>query len=245
MFGGTHLFDIITIFEDILSGKRKQFPLETWNQQDSKATFIKLVRYVVFDKLHWNRKQFCNQFCLKTIIQFHLNTGFMKVYRRNIYPLISEALPEWNIKAWEMQKSRVPAHFWNNETAIAATKWLIEETLKWDLERVSKNMSRTYFFKYHLGGMLATINASIVDLISAAYPEYDWTYLKERHGYKLTFSQAMEIRKLYNDGTLNQRQIAKKFNVDPSQVHLIVKNKSFRDQIYLRTKESLLSITKM
>lgn len=62
MFGGTHLFDIITIFEDILSGKRKQFPLETWNQQDSKATFIKLVRYVVFDKLHWNRKQFVINF---------------------------------------------------------------------------------------------------------------------------------------------------------------------------------------
>jgi hypothetical protein len=228
LFGGVFLSDLITIYEEVLSGKRKQFPLETWNQPDSKVTLIKLVRYVVLDKLDWNREQFCEQFCLKTIIRFHLNTGFLKVYKRNIYPLVSDALPEWSIKAWEMQNSRVPARFWNKETLIAATKWLIEEKLKWDLKRVSKEISRTYFFKYHLSGMLVGMNMSAAECICAAYPNHDWTYLKERCGYKLTSSQALEIRRLYSECVFNQRQLAVKFNADPATISLIVNNKSFK-----------------
>lgn len=227
LFGGFSLADLITIYEEVLSGKRKQFPLDTWNQTDSKAALIKLVRYVVLEKLQWDREQFCARFCLKIIAQFRLNTGFNKVYKRNIYPLISEAFPEWIIKPWEMRKSRVPAHFWTKQTATTATKWLIEEKLHWDFKKVSRDISRTYFFQYHLGGMLRTTDISIPEIIAATYPDYDWTYLKERHGYKLTFSQAEEIRRLYNEGVLNQRQIAQKFSVDPSQVYLIVKNKSF------------------
>lgn len=220
--------DLITIFEEVLSGKRKQFPLETWNQPDSKDVLIKLVRYVVLEKLSWDREPFCKRFCLKIIANFKLNTGFNKVYKRNIYPLIIDSFPEWNIKAWEMQSSRVPVGFWTMRNAILATKWLIEERLKWDLEKVSKDLSNAAFLNNNLGSMLRLLKVNITLLVEQAFPEYDWTYLKERHGYKITFSQAMEIRKLYNEGTYNQRQLAKKFNVDPSQVFLIVHNKSFK-----------------
>lgn len=220
--------DLITIYEEVLSGRRIQFPLDTWNQADSKITLIKLIRYVVLEKLQWDREQFCSQFCLNIIARFRLNTGFNKVYKRNIYPLISESFPEWNIKPWEMRKSRVPVHFWTKETAIAATKWLIEEQLQWDLKKVSRDISRAYFFQHHLGGMLRIFQISIPEIIAAAYPGYDWTYLKERHGYKLTLSQATEIRRLYNKGVFNQCQLAARFNVDPATINLIVKNKSFR-----------------
>lgn len=218
---------LITIYEEVLSGKRKQFPLDTWNQRDSEEILLKLVRYIVLEKLNWNRSNFCEQFCLNTITKFKLNTGFMKVYSRNIFPLINNSFPEWEVKPWEMMKSRVPAGYWTMDNAVAATKWLIEEKLMWSMEQVERNISNTAFLKNHLGGMLRTTNVAINVLIEKAYPLYDWTYLKERNGYKITAGQAVEIRRLYGDGTLNQRQIANIFGINPAQVNLIVHNKTF------------------
>lgn len=229
MFGDEQMSDLITIYEEILCGKRRQFPLETWNQPDSQDVLIKLVKYVVLDKLSWNREHFCKNFCLKTIKSFKLNTGFDKVYNRNIYPLILDSFPEWDIKAWEMQSSRAPVGFWTLENAVSATKWLIEEKLRWDLDKVSKDISNAAFLNNNLGGMLRVLKINISLLVEQTYPEYDWTYLKERQGYKITSSQASKIRNLYNKGIYNQRQLAQKFNVNPSQVFLIVHNKSFKN----------------
>lgn len=88
---------------------------------------------------------------MKVIIDWKLNTGFHRIYNWNIYPLILDAFPLWDIKPWELKRSRVPRSYWTNEAAAEATKWLIEENLDWSLEQVSRQLAKSSFFKNNLG----------------------------------------------------------------------------------------------
>lgn len=222
--------DIYTIYEEVLSGELRQFPQKTWTHpRESKDTLLKLVRYLVHERFRWNRQQFCDNFCYKIIIKFRLNTGFHNIYSRNIFPLITDAFLEWDVKAWELKKSRVPADFWIVETAVEATKWLVEERLAWSLDKVQTDISNSYFLNNNLGGMLRTMKFGAVDSIVLAYPDHDWTYLIERAGYKLTKAQVKEIRQIHASGLMNQRQIAKVFDVSPAQINLIIKRKVFQN----------------
>lgn len=221
--------DIFTIYNEVLNGNLSRFPLHTWNHpRESKETLIKLIRYIILEKNQWDRKKFCENFCYKIIVESRLNTGFMKVYSRNIFPLVTDAFPEWDIKAWELEKSRVPAYFWSEDTAAKATKWLIEERLEWSLDKVQNKISNTHFIDNNLGGMIRTLKIGAVDAVVMSYPHHDWTYLIDRAGYVLTKNDAQEIRDLYASGKISQRQIAIKFNISPSQIHLVIKDKIFK-----------------
>lgn len=216
------------MYEAVLNNELSRFPLSTWDHSDSKDTLIKLTRYLVLDKFKWNRNQFCENFCLTIIAKYKLNGGFGKLYQRNIYPYITDCFPEWEIKEWELKKSRVPVNFWDEDNAISACKWLIEEKLKWSLDEVSKNISNTIFRNNNLDGMLRTLKLPITELITKAYPDHDWTYLKERQGYKITSKQANEIRKMYQEG-YNQRELSRKYKCNPVTIFNIVHNKTFKN----------------
>lgn len=216
--------DIYAIYEEILSGELKQFPQSTWSlPEEAKSTLLKLVRYLVHERFQWDRQDFCNDFCLRTIISYRLNTGFLKVYKRNIFPLVTDAFPDWKINAWEMRKSRVPARFWTEKTTIEATRWLIENRLVWSLSKVQTNISNSHFLNNNLGGMLRTMKVGAVDSIVLSYPGHDWMYLIERAGYKLTGEDKRAIENLLKENQFNQRQIANAFEISPATVNLIQK----------------------
>ncbi len=105
------------------------------------------------------------------------------------------------------------------------------EQLGWTLDKVQKEISNSTFLNNNLGGMLRTLKIGAAEAVAMAYPNHNWSYLIDRGGYVLTKVQAQEIRKLYASGIINQRQIAIKYNVSPSQVNLIVKNKVFKEDI--------------
>lgn len=216
---------IFEIYDDVLSKRLKRFPLQTWDQADSRDTFIKLMRYLVQDKLNWDRSMFCSHFCLAIISTYRLNGGFGRLYQRNIYPMITECFPEWNIRAWEMKKSRVPEGFWTIKHSIEATTWLVEEVLQWDYEKVSREISNSAFHEHNLGGLLRIRNANAVDMIIEAYPKHDWSYLKEREGYRITPKQAARIKELHGKG-YNQRELSKMFQCDPVSIFNIVHKKT-------------------
>lgn len=218
----------IDIFEDVLHGKLIRFPIGTWYYKDNKEILISLVRYVVLDKLKWNRDEFCQKFCLKVIKQYKLNGGFAKVYKRNIYPLVTDSFPEWDIKPWEMESSRVPIYYWTKETAAEATKWLIETRLKWSLEKVSKNISNSTFLNNGLGGMLRTMKLSVPELVGLAYPNYDWDYLKNRRGYVLTIDQVREIRRLHSEG-YSLHEMSRIYSCDVVLIFNVVHCITFKD----------------
>ena len=226
-----HSDKIISVYESLMKGAIQRFPLDTWTiERDAKSNLHILIRYLILDKYDWNRQEFCSNFCLRVIQDARLSTGFQKAYNRNIYPLVTEAFPEWNIQAWEMQKSRVPKGFWNTDTTIRATRWLIEEKLSWDLDKVQNEISDSAFLKNNLGGLLRTMKIGGAAAVQIAYPEYNWTYLIDRAGYKITKIQANEIRTLFASGEINQRQLAVQFDVSPATIHNIVHGAYFKTQ---------------
>ncbi|MFJ3388806.1 DUF4046 domain-containing protein [Lysinibacillus sp. NPDC086135] len=219
---------IFEIYEEVLNNELSRFPLFTWDQIDSKDTLIKLTRYLVLDKFEWDRNQFCENFCIAVIYKYRLNGGLAKLYQKNIYPYVVESFPEWEIKEWEMKKSRVPVGFWNKENAVAACKWLIEEELQWNLEKVSRDISNSTFHKNNLGGMLRTLGMNASEIIEMTYPEYDWAYLKERNGNSVTLRQVKDIKKMYEDG-YSQRELSRLYKCDPVVIFNIVHEKTFRN----------------
>lgn len=74
-------------------------------------------------------------------------------------------------------RGRFPRDFWvedekcNNVYSTAITRYLIEEVLKWDNEKIKKDICCEVFFKHRLKGMLCTVYGdSVFAALNAAYP---------------------------------------------------------------------------
>lgn len=105
----------------------------------------------------------------------------------------------------------------------------MEEKLQWDLNKVSREISNSFFHDKNLGGMLRKRKVGVAQMIMKAYPDHDWNYLKEREGYRITPNQAGEIRALHNKG-YNQRELSRMYKCDPVTVFNIVHCRAFKQQ---------------
>lgn len=219
--------DMISIYQSVLNGKLGRFPPETWNPYKSGYdNAYRAFRYLVFELLKWDRETFCKQINLEVIRKYKLIGAFSGLYDRTMFPFISDSFPEWEIKPWELEKSRVPKSYWNEETTREAVRWLIEDRLKWDKEKIINELSATIFKEHNLEGMLQSeFEHSPYQAIFHAYPDEDWSLKKELRGYKLTREKTEEIRKMYGTGKYTQRQIAEHFGLSTANVCLIVNDK--------------------
>lgn len=168
--------NIIQTYEDLLKGKIKRFPKGTWsdNKEENKRLFKLLIRHAILHIIKWDKENFCLKFCLKVIIKLKLNTGFYKTYNRNIFPLIEECFPEFQLQPWELKIVHAPKNYWTIEKAILATKWLITKVLKWDLERVKKEITNIHFIENNLGGLLKCLNLGAKALVKETYSSHNW-----------------------------------------------------------------------
>lgn len=74
--------------------------------------------------------------------------------------------------------------------------------------------------------MIQVIDIDLPELLEYTYRDYDWSYLKERHGYRLTPKQAMEMKILYDKKIYSQIQLAKMYKCDPATIYYVVKKSS-------------------
>lgn len=87
------------------------------------------------------------------------------VYAGGLYELLNTVIPG-KYKKWEITK----IVSWTEEEAVIATKWLVEEKLKYTSEQVCK-IKVSDFTANHLDGMLQKkYNHSILNALEAAYP---------------------------------------------------------------------------
>lgn len=218
--------DIVSIYEKVLTNTLRRFPPETWNPYKSGYDNAKrALRYLILEKLKWDRETFCKNINLNIIHTYKLRGAFQGLYDNNIFPFISNAFPDWELSPWELKGSRVPAEFWTPETTAESIRWMIEKQMTWDYETTLENLSLQTFKVNNLEGMLqAHFSHSPYLAIKHAYPEKDWEHLQERKGHKLTNEQVVEIIRLKNEG-VKQNKIAKQFNLSPANVSLIVNGK--------------------
>lgn len=136
-----------------------------WN----KETAIQATKWMIEEKLGWTNEDVCNNLDKETFENNGLRGMINHVYGGSPYAALNSAYPGL-YKPWELKY--VPMGYWNEENAIQATKWLIEEKLCWNHEEVSKNISQRTFKQNGLWGMLRCIyGGSPYKALKNAYPD--------------------------------------------------------------------------
>lgn len=225
----THENYIVSIYLEVLTGKRSRFPIDTWaGTPEGKLNAQQLLRYLILEKLSWNRKTLCQTFNLSLLKEYKLDRALQKAYKNNIFPYVTESFPEWELNPWELQKSRVPVGFWTEEQTAKATRWLFTQKLNWSNEQIANHVSGSTFHRNNLGGMLQLVfHNNACAAVEHAFPEHDWTYLRERAGYKLTLGQSKTIQFLSQTGKYSQRDLAKLFKVSPGSITYVLNVKQY------------------
>ncbi|MGV8167510.1 MAG: hypothetical protein ACLKAL_08685 [Alkaliphilus sp.] len=164
------------IYQLLLHGKIKRFPLNFWNSQKAEERAAKVTIHLFEKVLQWNKEEIKERASRDIFVNHKLRT-LLFLYRNSPRELIQNAYPQ-KFKDWEFKKIRVSKGFWTKETGIEATKWLFEEKLKWTEAEIKKQLTYREFHKHNLTGMLITcFNGSVFEAINSSYPQY---YIKER-----------------------------------------------------------------
>lgn len=158
----------IEVYKLILSGKPKIFPMHFWEKPDSLKDAREITRYLIEELLKWSEDDIKNKLTFKILDEYKLGGMFKTLFNNSPYKIINNAYPG-KFKPWEMKMS--PNKFWNIDTAIEATKWLIEEKLKWTESDIRLKLSQKTFVNNNLCGMLDIIFlASPFKAINTTYP---------------------------------------------------------------------------
>jgi len=159
------VLSIVDIYNEVLAGKRKRFPRGTWANTNNA---IAVIQYLLEVKLKWSREQICNNLTHKTFEEHRLGGMLALCFKDSCYEAINLTYPD-EYKAWELSGS--PHGLWNLENGILATRWLIEEKLKWSHEDVCEYLTRKVFSDNNLYGMLTLcFGNSPYAALQATYP---------------------------------------------------------------------------
>ena len=133
----------------------------------TKETAVEATIWLIEEKLKWSEEDVVKKLSQKIFYDNGLR-GMLRVFDGSPYAAINSAYPD-KYKPWQFPN--VPLSYWNNETAAEATKWLIEEKLKWSEDTLLENLSARIFIKNGLRGMLNAVFAnSPYAAINNAYP---------------------------------------------------------------------------
>lgn len=159
--------DIIELYKGILNGTWERFPDGYWEGEDKFDRANIIIRYLILEHLKCGEEE-AFQYASNESMQKYKLMGLIGVcYRGKVITAFLNAFP--NIKPWTLDKK--PANYWNNERAICATKWLIEEVLQWNRENIINRMRSDVFREYGLQWMLYEIyGGSPTKAVIACYP---------------------------------------------------------------------------
>ena len=160
-------YSAVELYEIILPYQIKKFPAYFWKNEFS-PDYTKEIGLYIIDK-HFDNddmkilKSFSNSFINK--VKLHT---VLKLFEGRTYNHIDFLFPG-RFKPWQFKSC--PNSFWNNETAIEATKWLIETQLDWNEAEVKQQLSYKIFTENKLSGMLAIVyENSVSTALNTAYP---------------------------------------------------------------------------
>ncbi|PED41065.1 hypothetical protein [Bacillus cereus] len=66
------MYTIEQIYQEILNGKRKRFPLNTWNNDLNNILANRVVKYLIEIVLKWDKKDILDDWREEIIIRFKL-----------------------------------------------------------------------------------------------------------------------------------------------------------------------------
>ncbi|PEN08585.1 hypothetical protein CN640_13170 [Bacillus pseudomycoides] len=137
------------IYQEILDGKRKIFPPNTWNKDMNRELSKRVTRYLIEDVLNWGGEDLKRQWNKNLIKKYKLGGVLGIVYQASPYTMLNDLYPG-RFKEWEFQKSSVPANFWTKEQGLEVLRWTIEEKEKLTTEQLLQVYSKKWLIKNKL-----------------------------------------------------------------------------------------------
>ena len=159
----------VELYKMILIGDLKKFPAGFWERPDADKNAIEVTKYLFEEILKWSFDDIKEKLIVAIYIKYKLNGMIQQAYNRSSFMAVDAVYPG-KFKPWEV--SSVPHNYWTLDNGIIATKWLIEERLKWTDEDIKEKISCKVFLENGLGGMLTQLfKSSCYRAINATYPE--------------------------------------------------------------------------
>lgn len=164
-----NLMDPVTVYKIVLNSKyNKRFPNKYWENENSLKNSIKIIKWLLEDKLKLTRVEILDKVCMEFFASNGLRGMLCKVFNNSPSLAIMYSYPG-EFKPWEFKET--PRNFWNLERGIEATKWLLEDKLNFSEKDIKEKCSFELFSNNGLGGMLRVVfNGSNVDAIMNSYP---------------------------------------------------------------------------
>jgi hypothetical protein len=143
-----------------------------WGYDESNEYTPLLTRYLIENILNWTDDDIKEKLRKSTFRNNSLGGLICIKYNDSAFAAITAAYPEKNFHPWDFVNA--PNDYWQREkgreNAIAATKWLIEDKLKWTEHDIIENLNQEVFVKNNLLGMLKkAFNCSMFEAIDATY----------------------------------------------------------------------------
>ncbi|MEC2351840.1 DUF4046 domain-containing protein, partial [Bacillus toyonensis] len=111
------------IYQEVLDGKRKQFPPYTWSEDINRNLVKRVIKYLVEIVLNWDDNMLKEGWNKKLIKKYKLDGAVYMIYRGSPYAMLNDAYPD-RFKEWEFRMA--PLNFWTKEKGLEALKWTIE-----------------------------------------------------------------------------------------------------------------------
>ena len=135
----------------------------------TKENGIKATKWLVEEKLQWSRERICKEMTRRVFSENGLRGMVSVCFNNSTYAALEAAYPG-EYKPWELKQT--PNKFWNEDTAVDATRWLIEEKLGWTVEYAREHITLDTFLAYGLGGMLSSCHGyNPHKALDATYPK--------------------------------------------------------------------------
>jgi hypothetical protein len=165
--------EIIEIYQEILDRKRDKFPRRFWSHDVKRKQCVVLVKYLMTDILNCTTKEcIINNLKTPTIRKYKLAGMLKYVYYHQMVDLIKDSYPEYSI--YEFKNL---GKFWcrdgviNLEHCIGATKWLLEEKLKWSEDDIKEKFNGKVLSKNGFSGLLKWgWNGETYRMLEICYP---------------------------------------------------------------------------
>jgi hypothetical protein len=177
--------DPLDVYKMLLKGEISKFPTGFFISDGlvDYGVCNAIIKYLINDILNLKEEEIPLKVSVKTFSDYKLKGMLSNIFDGSPYKAINLAYPN-RFNQWEFKNTSI--NFWNLENAKIATKWLIEEKLKWNDETLFSNLTMKVFFDNGLGGMLINFfGGSPYKAINNAYPEkYEpWQFEKTHNNY--------------------------------------------------------------
>lgn len=223
MFRNIFKLNMYSVINSVFPGELEEWELEnhkvTWTTEKIKKAII----WIVEVKYKWSEDE-VRQFINRNIFYKNGLRAVLKHYNYDIEAALNSVYPS-TYKIWQL-KSQYKFDYWDKDTIATATRWVIQEKLKWNEETVIKRLDKDILMRHGLGSPLKKFKGDIYALLDNAYPgKYQiWEVKKKLPKGHWDDKNSSEAIKWVIEKRLNwdEKKARECFNVDT------ISNKNFK-----------------